>query len=98
MNARNELIQTIVLTTWPIGIAALGFYFIFFRGLGPYGALGLLLCFIGACFIIYSKLKLKRRTKKVIEWGTSGMSKREQSCYFLGCALLAFGIGLIFRF
>jgi len=96
MNARNELIQTLAIATWPILLAILGGYFAVFHSLGFYGALGLLLSVIGACFIIYSKLKLKRRSKKAIEWGTSGMSKSEKSCYFLGHALLVLSLGFVF--
>lgn len=96
MNARNEIMQSLVLSSMLIVPAVLGGYFAIFHRLGLFGALGLLLSFIGVCFIIYSKLKLKRRTKKIIEWGMSGMSKREKSYYFLGYTLLVLSLGLVF--
>ncbi len=51
---------------------------------GVLGFFTIMTAFIGSVLILYSKIFLKLRSKKVIEWGMSGMTVKERYCYIAG--------------
>ncbi|QDK45615.1 hypothetical protein DOM22_10880 [Bdellovibrio sp. ZAP7] len=62
----------------------------------PVGVLG----FVGAWFVIKSKVSSKLRSKKLIEWGSASMSSKERVSYRIGWGVigLALTICILLKF
>jgi flavodoxin len=61
--------------------------FVPFFGLHSFMAISI--AAIGFGFLFYAKLSEKKRTKKLVGWGTSQMTIREKTSYFLGYFMIS---------
>lgn len=57
---------------------------------GTLGAIAVSIAAIGFGFILKAKLSEKRRTQKLLGWGSSEMTTKEKASYFVGYALILF--------
>lgn len=60
---------------------------IFLPVFGPFGLMVISFAAIGFGFLLYAKLSEKKRTKKLISWGSGAMIFREKTSYFIGCLM-----------
>jgi hypothetical protein len=95
MTVQNEKLQNFFLFAPFLLPAFVGSFCALTCRYGPQGTLMLLLSFVGAGLVVFSKIRLKNRTKKLLEWGTKGMARNETICYFLGYILIAVSLILV---
>ncbi|WP_413942708.1 hypothetical protein [Bdellovibrio sp. HCB-162] len=62
---------------------------------GPEKFLISIMLFVGGYLVLHSKLKLKMRTRKLVEWGSGGMTRKEKVRYFIGYLFLILAVGFI---